>query len=155
MEEKRICPVCEREIPRNAQFMCPNCYFGLEFPDDEDAVEKARQRYQKKQRERIASGQNVQPTKFAWRKWVLFGLAGGLIFLGVQWLIAQLDIDRDYAWIAPFSGYLSWILGGSLVKKRFSIHWFWMVLIILLAIFIWLLAYLVNLLFKYPTILFG
>ena len=41
MNETKICPVCENEIPEDARFLCPHCHFELKWLDDENAVEKA------------------------------------------------------------------------------------------------------------------
>ena len=42
MSESRICPVCEKEIPADARFLCPHCHFELKWLDDDGEIEKAR-----------------------------------------------------------------------------------------------------------------
>lgn len=45
MNESRICPVCEKEIPEDAKFVCPNCDFELKWLDDEAKIERAKQKF--------------------------------------------------------------------------------------------------------------
>ena len=45
MSESRICPVCEKEIPEDARFLCPHCHFELKWLDEEEAIQKARQNF--------------------------------------------------------------------------------------------------------------
>ena len=45
MNETKICPVCENEIPEDARFLCPHCHFELKGLDDEESIEEAKQNF--------------------------------------------------------------------------------------------------------------
>jgi len=45
MSESIICPVCEQEIPADAEFLCPHCHFELKWLDDDREIERAKQSF--------------------------------------------------------------------------------------------------------------
>jgi hypothetical protein len=123
MTEKRICPICENNIPEKTRFLCPYCHFELKWLDDEEAIQKEKQRYAErlKTKEEPKEKKEIPSHKF-YRAGILGGFGLALI-VSIITGVSNRDLEEFFELLVLFAivylpgGLVAGFISNLMAKK--------------------------------------
>ena len=137
MNETRICPVCENEIPEDASYYyCPYCFcfFDREKRNDDEAIESAKQNL-----DRVKNDKSISATGH-----LIAGFIGALVAQVVYFIVwpwGAIDMQcfampTFFLLSLPFgllTGYLGYLLEKKL-NRRLNMRFVYLILTFILSI---------------------
>lgn len=143
MNESRICPVCEKEIPEDMRFRCPNCWLDLQKMADVEYIANHKGRF----------GEQKSPWwSFRW-EYFFSGLVGSAMFLALGSIFDFVERGEVTQYFFPWliSGFWAGIIGTSIDKQSDAyLSTIKIIGIVILSAFIGILSFFCNI-FAYDS----